>query len=53
LVIPPPPNLGNNYDVPNGLCGLERDVFLKLAPEKHHDDDQNGQIFEMGQKPYK
>jgi hypothetical protein len=34
VVPPPPPMLGNNYDVPNGLYGLERDVFLRLAQKK-------------------
>jgi hypothetical protein len=33
--VPPlPPMLGNNYDVPNGLFGVKRNVFLKLATEK-------------------
>jgi hypothetical protein len=53
VAIPPPPMLGNNYDVPNGLYGLERDVFLKLAAEKHHRDYENQQLFGMGLRPYK
>jgi hypothetical protein len=53
FVIPPPPMLGNNYDVQNGLLGLERDVFLRLAVEKHHNDDQSRQMFGMGRRFYK
>jgi hypothetical protein len=47
-VSPPPPMLGNNYDVPNGLFGLKRDTFLKLAAEKHHGDGSSRQLFGMG-----
>jgi hypothetical protein len=53
FVIPPPPKLGNNYDIPNGLYGLERDVFLRLAQEKHHNDNDSRQLFGMGLRPYK
>jgi hypothetical protein len=45
--------LGNNYDVPNGLYGLERNVFLKLAAEKHHSDKDSWHLFRIGQRPYK
>jgi hypothetical protein len=49
---PPPPMLGNNYDVPNGLFGVGRDIFLRLAAEKHHGDESSREIFGMGRKPY-
>jgi hypothetical protein len=49
---PPPPMLGNNYDVPNGLFGVGRDIFLRLAAEKNHGDESNREIFGMGRKPY-
>jgi hypothetical protein len=45
--------VGNNYDTPNGLFGLERDVFLRLVAEKHHTDDDSRQLFGMGLRPYK
>jgi hypothetical protein len=53
LIIPPPPMLGNNYDVLNELYGLETDVFLRLAAEKHHNDNYSRQLFGMGLRPYK
>jgi vacuolar-type H+-ATPase subunit H len=31
LVPPPPPMLGYNYDVPNGLFGVKRDTFFEIS----------------------
>jgi hypothetical protein len=53
IPIPPPPTmLGNNYDVPNGLFGVNRDIFLRLAAEKNQGDESSREMFGIGRKPY-
>jgi hypothetical protein len=50
---PPPPMLGNNYDVPNGLFGVGRDIFLRLAADRRNTDRNGQKMLVMGRKPYR
>jgi hypothetical protein len=52
--IPPPlPMIGNNYDVLNGLFGVGRDIFLRLAADRHHTDRNGQEMMAIGRKPYR